>query len=54
MRRRVRVPVSAGAGSNSTREASILAVHDEKAGADAVMVVTPYTTSRTQAGMYPQ
>ena len=36
-----RVPVIAGAGSNSTREAVDLAVHAEKAGADAVLVVTP-------------
>src|ERR1700722_5398716 len=37
-----RVPVIAGAGSNSTREAIELAQHAEKAGADAVLVVTPY------------
>src|SRR4051812_7965721 len=37
-----RVPVVAGAGSNSTREAVELAMHAEKAGADAVLVVTPY------------
>ena len=36
-----RVPVIAGAGSNSTREAIELAEHAEKAGADAVLVVTP-------------
>src|SRR5712664_1673833 len=47
-----RVPVIAGAGSNSTREAVDLAVHAEKAGADAVLVVTPYYNKPTQQGMY--
>jgi 4-hydroxy-tetrahydrodipicolinate synthase len=47
-----RVPVIAGAGSNSTREAIDLAVHAEKAGADAVLVVTPYYNKPTQEGMY--
>src|SRR5882724_2694123 len=37
-----RVPVIAGAGSNSTAEAIELAQHAEKAGVDAVLVVTPY------------
>src|SRR5215203_1455956 len=47
-----RVPVIAGAGSNSTREAIDLAVHAEKAGADAVLVVTPYYNKPTQEGLY--
>ncbi|ABE39869.1 dihydrodipicolinate synthase [Rhodopseudomonas palustris BisB5] len=47
-----RVPVIAGAGSNSTREAIELARHAEKAGADAVLVVTPYYNKPTQEGMY--
>jgi 4-hydroxy-tetrahydrodipicolinate synthase len=47
-----RVPVIAGAGSNNTREAIDLAVHAEKAGADAVLVVTPYYNKPTQEGMY--
>ena len=47
-----RVPVIAGAGSNSTREAIELAEHAEKAGADAVLVVTPYYNKPTQEGMY--
>src|SRR6187399_2656252 len=47
-----RVPVIAGAGSNSTREAVDLAVHAEKAGADAVLVVTPYYNKPTQEGLY--
>lgn len=47
-----RVPVIAGAGSNSTREAVSLAKQAEKAGADAVLVVTPYYNKPTQEGMY--
>ena len=47
-----RVPVIAGAGSNSTKEAVALAMHAEKAGADAVLVVTPYYNKPTQEGMY--
>jgi 4-hydroxy-tetrahydrodipicolinate synthase len=47
-----RVPVIAGAGSNSTREAVALAKHAEKVGADAVLVVTPYYNKPTQEGMY--
>jgi 4-hydroxy-tetrahydrodipicolinate synthase len=47
-----RVPVIAGAGSNSTKEAIELAQHAEKAGASAVLVVTPYYNKPTQEGMY--
>src|SRR5262245_37384830 len=47
-----RVPVVAGAGSNSTREAIELAKHAEEAGADAVLVVTPYYNKPTQEGLY--
>ena len=47
-----RVPVIAGAGSNSTAEAVSLAKHAEKAGADAVLVVTPYYNKPTQEGLY--
>jgi len=47
-----RVPVIAGAGSNSTAEAVALATHAEKAGADAVLVVTPYYNKPNQEGMY--
>ncbi|WBU52726.1 4-hydroxy-tetrahydrodipicolinate synthase [Paracoccus sp. SCSIO 75233] len=46
-----RVPVIAGAGSNSTREAIGLAQHAESVGADGVLVVTPYYNKPTQAGM---
>src|SRR5438477_4164715 len=47
-----RVPVIAGAGSHSTKEAIELAQHAEKAGASAVLVVTPYYNKPTQEGMY--
>jgi len=47
-----RVPVVAGAGSNNTEEAVSLAKHAEKAGADAVLVVTPYYNKPTQRGLY--
>jgi 4-hydroxy-tetrahydrodipicolinate synthase len=49
---RGRVPVIAGAGSNSTKEAIGLAQHAEKAGADAVLVVSPYYNKPTQEGLY--
>jgi 4-hydroxy-tetrahydrodipicolinate synthase len=49
---RGRVPVMAGAGSNNTAEAIDLARHAEKAGADAVLVVTPYYNRPTQEGLY--
>src|SRR3954452_17263180 len=44
---RGRVPVIAGAGSNNPVEAVDLARHAEKAGADAVLVVTPYYNKPT-------
>src|SRR6187397_1855247 len=47
-----RVPVLAGAGSNSTKEAIELAERAEKAGASAVLVVTPCYNKPTQEGMY--
>ncbi|MCX2564181.1 4-hydroxy-tetrahydrodipicolinate synthase [Acetobacter thailandicus] len=47
-----RVPVIAGAGSNSTAEAIDLARHAEKAGASAALVVTPYYNKPTQEGLY--
>jgi len=47
-----RVPVIAGAGSNSTAEAVALAQHAKKAGADGALVVTPYYNKPTQEGLY--
>jgi 4-hydroxy-tetrahydrodipicolinate synthase len=47
-----RVPIVAGAGSNSTREAIELSQHAEKSGADAVLIVTPYYNKPTQEGLY--
>jgi len=47
-----RVPVIAGAGSNSTAEAIDFLQHAKKAGADAALVVTPYYNKPTQEGLY--
>src|SRR5712675_1189763 len=47
-----KVPVVAGTGSNSTREAVELSQHAEEAGANAVLVVTPYYNKPTQEGLY--
>ena len=47
-----RVPVVAGAGSNSTSETIDLANYAKKAGADAVLLITPYYNKPTQEGLY--
>jgi 4-hydroxy-tetrahydrodipicolinate synthase len=49
---RGRVPVIAGAGSNSTGEAVELAQHAQACGAAAVLVVTPYYNKPIQEGLY--
>ena len=47
-----RIPVIAGTGSNSTREAISLTTHAQKAGANAALVVTPYYNKPSQDGLY--
>ncbi len=47
-----RIPIIAGSGSNSTREAIELTTHAKEAGADAALIVTPYYNKPTQEGMY--
>ena len=47
-----KIPVIAGAGSNSTEEAVQLSRHAEKSGADALLIVTPYYNKPTQEGLY--
>jgi 4-hydroxy-tetrahydrodipicolinate synthase len=47
-----RVPVIAGAGTNSTRSTLNLAENAKRAGADACLIVTPYYNKPTQNGLY--
>ena len=49
---RKRVPVIAGTGSNSTREAIRLTEHAYKVGADGALLVTPYYNKPSQEGLY--
>ncbi len=47
-----RVPVVAGAGSNSTAESLELTKHVQDAGADYALIITPYYNKPTQEGLY--
>ena len=47
-----RIPVIAGTGANSTREAIELTAAAKQAGADACLLVTPYYNKPTQQGLY--
>ncbi len=47
-----RIPVIAGAGSNSTSETLELTRYAQKAGADGVLLITPYYNKPTQEGLY--
>ena len=47
-----KIPVIAGTGSNSTEEAVDLSRFAEKAGSDALLIVTPYYNKPTQEGLY--
>ena len=47
-----KIPVIAGTGSNSTKEAISLTRYAEKVGANAALVVTPYYNKPTQEGLY--
>ena len=47
-----RVPVIAGTGSNSTKEAIRLTKHAAQAGAQAALLITPYYNRPTQEGLY--
>ena len=47
-----KLPVFAGTGSNSTKEAISLTMHAEKIGANGALIVTPYYNKPTQEGLY--
>ena len=47
-----KIPVIAGTGSNSTSEAIELSKYAENAGANALLIVTPYYNKPTQEGLY--
>tara|TARA_A100001015_G_scaffold224219_1_gene252769 strand:- start:1433 stop:2302 length:870 start_codon:yes stop_codon:yes gene_type:complete len=47
-----KIPIISGTGSNSTAEAVELSKYAEKAGSDALLIVTPYYNKPTQEGLY--
>ena len=47
-----RVPVIAGTGSNSTKEAIEITEHAKRAGADGALLITPYYNKPSQEGLY--
>ncbi|MDD2337039.1 MAG: 4-hydroxy-tetrahydrodipicolinate synthase [Geobacteraceae bacterium] len=47
-----RVPVIAGTGSNSTKEAIEITAHAKRAGADGALLITPYYNKPSQEGLY--
>ena len=47
-----KIPIVSGTGSNSTDEAVELSKYAEKAGSDALLIVTPYYNKPTQEGLY--
>lgn len=49
---RKRIPIIAGAGSNSTKEALDLAIFSKETKADAILVITPYYNKPTPQGLY--
>jgi 4-hydroxy-tetrahydrodipicolinate synthase len=51
-RTKKRIPVIAGTGSNCTRTATQMSKEAAEAGADALLLVTPYYNKATQAGLY--
>ena len=46
------MPVIAGTGSNCTKTAVELSVEAERAGADGILLVSPYYNKATQNGLY--
>ncbi len=47
-----RVPIMAGCGSNSTKESIELSKHANTAGADGILIVSPYYNKPSQAGLF--
>ena len=47
-----KIPIVSGTGSNSTDEAVELSKYAEKAGSNALLIVTPYYNKPTQEGLY--